>query len=53
MRPLIDVLTTYEGAIQDANDDPSDENAELLENARNELMEVLRIALAWEKAGHV
>ena len=49
VRPLIDILTGYEGAVQEANDDASDENLEALQNARNELMEVLKIALEWEK----
>lgn len=50
MRPLMDILTGYEGALQEANDDSSDENLETLQLARAELMEVLKIAMAWEQA---
>lgn len=49
MRALIDILTGYEGAIQKANDDSSDENVAALELARAELLQVLLLAKAWEE----
>jgi hypothetical protein len=50
MRELIDILTSYEGALQDVEEDRSDENLEALKNARAELLEVLQVAREWEKA---
>ena len=48
MRPLLDILTSYEGALQEFNDDETPETAEFLKNARAELMEVLQVARNWE-----
>jgi hypothetical protein len=45
----MDILTGYEGAIQEENDDSCDDTVEALRLARAELMEVLEIALAWSK----
>ena len=49
MKDLLTILTTYEGAIQDANDDQSDENVEALRIAREEVMAVLQLARRWEE----
>jgi hypothetical protein len=49
MRALIDILSTYEGAIQEDNDSHDDESAKNLETARNELMVILRQAKELEK----
>ena len=53
MRALIDILTGYEGAIQEANDDSSDENVAALEVARAELMEALQLAQRWEETNNL
>jgi hypothetical protein len=53
MRALIDILTGYEGAVQEANDDSSDENIAALELARAELLQVLLIAKAWEETNNL
>jgi hypothetical protein len=50
MRPLIDILTGYEGAIQEDNDECSEESAERLRIAREELMVVLRVARDYESS---
>jgi hypothetical protein len=52
MRALIDILTGYEGAVQEANDDSSDKNIEALEVVRAELMEVLQLARRWEETNN-
>jgi DNA repair ATPase RecN len=49
MRDLIDILASYEGAIQEDNDEHDDETADRLEKARENLMVVLRQALQVEK----
>lgn len=49
MKDLLTILTTYEGAIQDADEDQSDENVEALRIAREELMAVLQLARRWEE----
>ncbi len=49
MPDLIDVLAAYEGAIQEDNDGHSEETADRLEKARENLMVVLRQALVVEK----
>lgn len=51
MRSLFDIIQSYEGALQEFNDDETPENEESLKNARAELMEVLTIAVAWEQSG--
>ena len=50
MRALIDILTNYEGAVQEMNDDSSDENIAALELVRAELLQVLQLAKAWNEA---
>jgi hypothetical protein len=49
MRALIKILTEYEGAIQEDNDEHSDENIARLEKARENLMVVLQEAKQLEK----
>ena len=49
MKPLIQILTEYEGVIQDDEDEHSEESAQRLELARNNLLEILKIARAWEE----
>src|ERR1700676_1795926 len=49
MHALIDILTAYEGAIQEDNDEHSDETAVRLEKARENLMVVLQEAKQLER----
>lgn len=51
MRDLKAVLCDYEEAIQFALDEGTDEANDWLEACRTELMEILKIALAWEQRG--
>ena len=50
LRDLMTILTEYEGAIQEDDDECSEESAENLQNPRNELLDILRIAVEWEKS---
>jgi hypothetical protein len=48
---LMTIIATYEGAMQEANESPDDDDAvKKLEVARHDLMQILQIARAWEKA---
>lgn len=51
MRDLIDILTRYEGAVNAVEVDGDETALDELTAARAELMEVLRIARAWDEAG--
>lgn len=51
MRALINILADYEGALQEYNEDESDYTAVRLEKARENLMEILRLARDWDAAG--
>lgn len=49
MKPLLDILTEYEGAIQENEDEHSEETAARLEIARNALLQVLQEAKQIER----